>query len=69
MGVKQGGFTLINCWLLHLASKFHERGYTFSVAFELQMLQEYDRKKKTRGILKANGNLSVSHQFKIALFL
>lgn len=33
------------------------------------MLQEYDKKRKTRGVLKANGNLSVRHQFKIALFL
>lgn len=33
------------------------------------MLQEYDKKRKTRGILKANGNLSVRHQFKIALYL
>lgn len=33
------------------------------------MLQEYEKKRKTHGILKANGNLSVRHQFKIALFL
>lgn len=41
--------------------------YARSVAFELQMLQEYDKKRKIHGILRVNGTSSLRCLFKIAL--